>query len=168
MASAYAANINQMVGQSRLTNIPFSYTENASTTAPLAYPPMTAPSPFVIMKNKPCALALVSGFVSNSTNKEPEMLKKSNAIPYTIMDKISIQMPAPGSPNPNSPNRNTQANILISMTRLIPKCLKKKGMAKINRVSDICEIDSRITECLTPKESANSGILAKLPRNASP
>ena len=38
------------------------------------------------------------------------MLKKSNAIPYTIIDKISIQMPDPGSPKPNSPNRNTQAN----------------------------------------------------------
>ena len=96
------------------------------------------------------------------------MLKKSNAIPYTIIDKISIQMPDPGSPKPNSPNRNTQANILMSMTRLIPKCFRKKGMARINSVSDICEMDSRITECLTPKESANSGILAKLPKNASP
>ena len=37
------------------------------------------------------------------------MLKKSNAIPYTIMERISIHRPEPGSPKPNSPNRNTQA-----------------------------------------------------------
>ena len=96
------------------------------------------------------------------------MLKKSNAMPYTIMDRINIHSPEPGSPKPNNPNRNTHANILISMTCLIPKCLRKKGMARINNVSDICEMDSRITECFTPKDSAYSGMLAKLPKKRSP
>ena len=66
-----------------------------------------------------------------------QMLKKSNAIPYTIMERISIHRPEPGSPKPNSPNRNTQANILISITCLMPKCLRKNGIARINNVSDI-------------------------------
>ena len=89
-------------------------------------------------------------------------------MPYTIMDRMSIHKPLPGSPKPNNPKRNTQANILISITRLIPKCFRKKGMARINNVSDICEMDSRITECFTPKDSAYSGILAKLPKKRSP
>ena len=168
ITSAYAAKINQMSGHSRLTSLPSAYTEKASTTAPLAYPPMMAPNPLVIIKNNPWALARMEELVSCSTNNEPEMLKKSNAIPYTIMERISIHRPEPGSPKPNSPNRNTQANILISITCLMPKCLRKNGIARINNVSDICEIDSRITECFTPKESANSGILAKLPRKRSP
>ena len=84
------------------------------------------------------------------------------------MERISIHSPEPGSPKPNKAKRNTHANILINMTCLIPKCFKKKGIARMNSVSDICEMDNRITECFTPKDSANSGILAKLLRKRSP
>lgn len=45
---------------------------------------------------------------------------------------------------------------------------REEGMARINNVSDICEMDNRMTECFTPKESAYSGMLAKLPRKRSP
>ena len=41
-------------------------------------------------------------------------------------------------------------------------------MARMNSVSDIWDMDNRITECFTPKDSANSGMLAKLPKNRSP
>ena len=81
ITSAYAANISQISIHSRLTSLPSAYTENASTTAPLAYPPMMAPSPLVIIKNNPCALARMEELASCSTNNEPEMLKKSKAIP---------------------------------------------------------------------------------------
>ena len=84
------------------------------------------------------------------------------------MERINIHNPPPGSPKPNKPNRNTHANILINITCLMPKCFRKNGIARINSVSDICDMDSRITECYTTKESANSGIPAKLPRNRSP
>jgi hypothetical protein len=40
-----------------------------------------------------------------------------------------------GFPKENNPKRNTQANIEISITRLIPKRFKKKGIAKIKSVS---------------------------------
>jgi hypothetical protein len=37
----------------------------------------------------------------------------------------------------NNPKRNTQANILINITCLIPKRFKKNGIARINKVSEI-------------------------------
>ncbi len=43
--------------------------------------PMAAPNPFVMSMNKPCALERLDGSTSLSTNREPEMLKKSNATP---------------------------------------------------------------------------------------
>jgi hypothetical protein len=50
-------------------------------TQPLIILPSQAPTPFVIIINKPCALDLILESVVVSTNKEPEILKKSNAIP---------------------------------------------------------------------------------------
>jgi hypothetical protein len=43
--------------------------------------PKTAPKPFVIIMNNPCADERFFGSVLVSTNKDPEILKKSNAIP---------------------------------------------------------------------------------------
>ncbi|MNU07851.1 hypothetical protein D3C72_2536300 [compost metagenome] len=43
--------------------------------------PTTAPKPFVIIINKPCAELRIRDVVEVSTNREPEILKKSNAIP---------------------------------------------------------------------------------------
>ncbi len=96
--------------------------------------PKTAPKPLVIIINNPCAEERILEFVDVSTNKEPEILKKSKAIPYTIQDKIIIHKPSVGFPKANNPKRNTQANIEINITCLIPKRFRKKGIAKMNKV----------------------------------
>ena len=108
------------------------------------------------------------GFASRSTNKEPEILKKSNAIPYTIIDRTRSHKPEPGFPIPNNPNRNTHASMLISITCFIPNRLKKNGIARMKRVSDICESEIRILLCFTAKLSAYSGTFAKSPKNGLP
>ena len=76
---------------------------------------------------------------------------------YYVHDKIIIHNPSPGFPNENKPNRNTQAIMLNSITSLIPKRFKKNGIAKINTVSDIWEIDMIIVEYLTTNESVYIG-----------
>src|SRR5690606_41992168 len=96
---------------------------------------MVAPNPLDIIIKTPCALERIFLSVSLSTNKEPETLKKSNAIPYTIMDKTNIQTPVPGFPTPNNPKRKNQANIAINITFLIPNRFKKNGINK-DRKSD--------------------------------
>src|SRR6266496_5520812 len=84
-------------------------------------------------------------------------------------DKMISPVPAiDGSPYANKPKRNTQANIAISITFLIPNLFKKKGMVRINRVSDICEIDKMIVEYFTTNEFVNFGILLKSLRKESP
>ena len=103
-----------------------------------------------------------------STNREPEILKKSKAIPYTIHDKTIIQSPSPGSPNANSPKRNTHAIMLKSITDLIPKRRRKKGIARMNKVSDICEIDMMIAGYCTAILLLNSSTLSKSCKNVSP
>ena len=75
---------------------------------------------------------------------------------------MNIQTPLPGSPSPNNPKRNTHAPIAISITFLIPKRLKKKGINKIQQVSLICEIEISKLACCTPKVSAYSGSALKL------
>src|SRR3954466_8821532 len=130
--------------QSRLPSLCTKY---LSITYPLALLPSQAPTPFVIIINKPCALDRMLASVLGSTNKEPEILKKSNAIPYTMHDRmISIVPKATRSPKANKPKRNTQANIANNITSLIPNLFRKKGMERINNVSDICEIDRIIVE----------------------
>src|ERR1700742_1035368 len=85
-----------------------------------------------------------------------------------IMLRMSSGKPGPGLPIPNKPNRNTQAKMLIIITILIPNRRRKKGIVRINSVSDIWEMESSKFECLTPNESANSGDLAKSLRKALP
>src|SRR3712207_8738765 len=87
-----------------------------------------------MMTNSPCALERMLMSVSLSTNREPEMLKKSNATPYTSMERINIHTPLPGLPKPNKANRNTHASMAISITLLIPNLLRKKGMSRMHRV----------------------------------
>ena len=48
---------------------------------PLATLPRIAPKPLVIIINKPCADERIFELVEVSTNSEPEILKKSKAIP---------------------------------------------------------------------------------------
>ena len=50
---------------------------------------MVAPKPLVIIINRPWAELRISISVSLSTKREPLMLKKSKATPYTIMLNIS-------------------------------------------------------------------------------
>ena len=62
---------------------------------------------------------------------------------------------------PKNPKRSTQASIEISMTHLMPKRRRKKGISRMQNVSDICESESRITEWRTMGESAYWGIVPK-------
>jgi septal ring factor EnvC (AmiA/AmiB activator) len=61
----------------------------------------------------------------------------------------------------NRPNLNTQANMLISITVLMPYRFRKNGMSNIQSVSDICESDMRMLACSTPKVPANSSMFPK-------
>ena len=83
-----------------------------------------------------------------------------------IIDSTSIQRPAPGSPTANSPKRNTQAKMLISITFLMPKRCRKNGIARMKSVSEICEIDSSRFGCSTPKVPGYA--VLKSSRNAPP
>jgi len=62
---------------------------------------------------------------------------------------------------PKNPKRSTQASIEISITFLMPKRRRKKGISRMQSVSDICDSESRITECFTMAESAYCGIEPK-------
>jgi len=53
----------------------------------------------------------------------------------------------------NKPNLKTQAIILISITFFIPNRYKKNGIARMNSVSEICEIDIIIVEYFTTNDS---------------
>ena len=113
ITSAYAAKINQMSGHSRLTSLPSAYTENASTTAPLAYPPMMAPNPLVIIKNNPWALARMEELVSCSTNNEPEMLKKSNDHGKNQHPQTGTRISEAKQPEPEYPGEHTDQHHLL-------------------------------------------------------
>src|SRR5690606_27798470 len=100
--------------------------------------------------------------------KEPEILKKSNAKPYTMQESMIIHKPSAGFPKANNPNRSTQAIMAKSMTLRIPKRFKKKGIAKIKRVSEIWEMDIMMVERSTISESAYLGKKANSLRKTSP
>ena len=102
--------------------------------------PMDAPIPLVIIMNNPCALERMLLSVSLFTNSEPEMLKKSNATPYTIIERMNqVTAGKLGLPMAKKPNRKAHATMAISITRFIPYRFKKKGISKIQSVSEICE-----------------------------
>ena len=46
-----------------------------------------------------------------------------------------------GLPMPKKPKRNTHANIDISITILMPKRFKKKGIIRMHKASLICEME---------------------------
>ena len=69
-----------------------------------------------------------------------------------------------GLPIPKSPKRNTHAKSDISMTILMPKRFRKKGMSRMQKASLICEILVRSVALLAAKVSANSGTPLKLVR----
>ena len=70
-----------------------------------------------------------------------------------------------GVPRPKKPNLNTHANIDISITTLMPNLFMKKGISRMQRVSDACEMDISALEFLTAKVPARLGSSANEPRN---
>jgi hypothetical protein len=138
ITKAYPAKLSHMPCQFLLWS---ANVKNLSIRKPLSILPKKAPNPFTIIINKPCALALISGPICVSTNNEPDILKKSNAMPYTMHDKIIIHSPPAGSPKAKSPNLKTHASMLINITYLIPNFRRTKGIARMKSVSDTCDID---------------------------
>src|SRR5690606_23212990 len=68
--------------------------------------------------------------------------------------------------SPNNPNRSTHAIMLNKITFRIPKRVRKKGINKIKKVSDNCEIESRRLGCCTPNEPGY--VVLKSLRNGPP
>ena len=62
-----------------------------------------------------------------------------------------------GLPNPKNPNRNTQANMDMSMTTLMPNRLRKKGIIRMQRASLICEMEVSRVALLAANEDAMTG-----------
>ena len=86
-----------------------------------------------------------------------------------MQDKMINEVPiGDGSPYANNPKRSTQASIEINITFLIPNLLRKKGIARMNNVSDIWEIDNMMVDRFTTNESAYSGTFTKPERKESP
>src|SRR5690606_950788 len=75
---------------------------------------------------------------------------------------MNIHTPLPGFPVANNPNRNTQANIAINITFLIPNRFKKNGISNIHNISEICDNEIKALAFLAPQLLANSGISLKL------
>lgn len=69
---------------------------------------------------------------------------------------ISRTRPSPGFPRPKSPKRSTHAKILMSTTTLIPKRLRKNGIARMNNVSDICDTDIRKDNVTSPENTPSN------------
>ena len=67
-----------------------------------------------------------------------------------------------GLPTPNNPKRNTHANIDISMTPLMPKRFRKKGMSSIQSASLTCEMELSSVALLAAKELATKASVLPL------
>src|SRR6267154_1497429 len=76
-----------------------------------------------------------------------------------IIDNTNRLNPSPGLPNPNKPNRNTQAKMLMIITFLIPNLLRKNGMVRMNNVSEICEVHRSKFRCLYPNEAVEVSLI---------
>ena len=69
-----------------------------------------------------------------------------------------------GEPAPSSPKRRNQATKEMSITFLMPKRFRQKGISRMQRVSETWEIDERNTLFFTAKAFAYSGSLPKSSR----
>ena len=92
--------------------------------------PKYAPNPFVIMMNNPWALERKRESVVVSMYMDPEIKKKSKAIPYTMQDNTMNTLPIGTIPKAKNPYRKTQANKANNMTFFIPNFFKKNGILK--------------------------------------
>ena len=165
ITSAYRANTPHTLGQLATWLV----ASNRVTTRPPAIIPMMVPNPLVMKINSPCAPLRIEGSVPFSTKILPEILKKSNAMPYTTIERISANTPGkPGSPIANRPKRRNHANMLISITLLMPNFFRKNGIARIKSVSLICESESNMLGYFTTKLCSNSGIIPKPEMNGLP
>ena len=59
--------------------------------------------------------------------------------------------PPPGLPRPKKAKRNTHENIAMSITRLMPNLFMKKGIRRMQRVSDIWLSEIRALALLAPQ-----------------
>ena len=73
-----------------------------------------------------------------------------------------------GSPYANNPKRRTQASIENNITFFIPNLFRKKGIVRMNSVSEIWEMDMIMVEYFITNESAYFGIFLKSSRKVSP
>ena len=62
---------------------------------------------------------------------------------------------------PKNPKRITQANMAMSMTPLIPKRLRKKGIINMHSASLHCDIEMRNVGFLAKNPSAYSATVSK-------
>ena len=69
-----------------------------------------------------------------------------------------------GLPMPKKPKRNTHAKSDMSITTLMPKRFRKKGIMRMQQASLICEMEVSMVALLAAKESAYSGTPLKLVR----
>ena len=69
----------------------------------------------------------------------------------------NIQTPPPGLPAPKKPKRNTQANIAISITFLMPNFFMAKGISRMQSVSEIWLREISALALLAPQAFAKRG-----------
>ena len=69
-----------------------------------------------------------------------------------------------GEPRPKNPNLNTHANMAINITFFIPNFFMKKGIRRMQRVSEAWDMESKALEFFTAKVPAREGSAAKEPR----
>ena len=72
--------------------------------------------------------------------------------------RMNIQTPPPGLPAPKKPKRKTHANMAMSMTFLMPNFFMKKGIRRMQRVSETWLSDMRALALLAPHALANAGL----------
>ena len=77
-------------------------------------------------------------------------------------ESISIHTPdALVLPRPKKPKRATQANMAISITPLMPKRRRHRGMSRMHRASLHCDIEMRKVGLDAKKSLAYSSTLLK-------
>ena len=106
------------------------------------------PKALVMIMNTPWALDRIAGSVTFSTYNERDV----EEISYTVdQHRRPASDAASRVSSTQQTNLNTQANMLINITVLMPYRFRKNGMSNIQSVSDICESDMRMLACSTPR-----------------